>query len=77
MKEKVTTYRMGRQTQARIIEFIERWQAENGYPPTLDEIAEAVGIGKSSVHYHVKRLERMGVVERTLGHNRSIKLVRT
>ena len=37
---------------------------ESGEPRTVREIAEALGIPHSSVHYHLKKLMSMGVVRR-------------
>ena len=41
--------------QARIYEFILSFTEENGYPPSVREIAEAVGLkSPSTVHFHLK-----------------------
>lgn len=46
---------------------------ERGYPPTLREIAEAVGLAStSSVHYHLRALRRDGLIELVPGRPRSV-----
>ncbi len=51
--------------QARILRFIERTIQERGYPPTVREIGEAVGLtSSSSVHAQLENLERRGLLRR-------------
>lgn len=51
--------------QRRILEFIERTGRERGYPPTVREIGEAVGLtSSSSVHAQLANLERRGLLHR-------------
>jgi repressor LexA len=48
-----------------ILDFIVRATEENGYPPTVRDIGEAVGLKSSStVHFHLKALEKAGYIER-------------
>ena len=49
--------------QAEIHAFMLRFQRENGLPPTLDELAEAVGVGKRGAHDHLLRLMKKGAVK--------------
>ena len=59
--------------QARIYEFILSFTQENGYPPSVREIAEAVGLkSPSTVHFHLKSLEEAGVITRGAGKTRAI-----
>ena len=45
-------------TQQRILEFIESEVASKGYPPSVREIGDAVGLkSTSTVHGHLRRLE--------------------
>jgi repressor LexA len=45
----------------RILEFIRETSSERGYPPSVREIAEAVGLASTSaVHHHLTKLEREG-----------------
>jgi repressor LexA len=51
--------------QRRILEFIEATVLERGYPPTVREIGEAVGLtSSSSVHSQLANLERKGLLRR-------------
>ena len=47
--------------QRRILEFLREWADQHGYPPSVREIGEAVGlVSPSSVAYQLKALERKG-----------------
>jgi repressor LexA len=51
--------------QKRILEVIRRFTAEQGYPPSVREIGERVGLSSSStIHAHLKTLERHGLISR-------------
>ena len=63
--------------QARIYEYILTFTERNGYPPSVREIAEAVGLkSPSTVHFHLKSLEDAGVITRGAGKTRAITAVR-
>ena len=62
--------------QARIYQFILSFTEENGYPPSVREIADAVGLkSPSTVHFHLKSLEDAGVITRGAGKTRAITAV--
>ncbi|HEY6325844.1 MAG TPA: transcriptional repressor LexA [Candidatus Cybelea sp.] len=51
--------------QRRILEIIREFTAEHGYPPSVREIGERVGLSSSStIHAHLKALERRGLISR-------------
>ena len=51
--------------QRRILEFISKTVHEHGYPPTVREIGEAVGLtSSSSVHAQIANLERRGLLHK-------------
>jgi len=51
--------------QQQIFEFIKRYTTEKGYPPTVRDIGQAIGLTSSStVHAHLANLERLGVLRR-------------
>lgn len=51
--------------QRRILEVIGAFTAEHGYPPSVREIGERVGLSSSStIHAHLKALERRGLLSR-------------
>src|SRR4051812_4709660 len=59
----------------RIIEYIADTVRQRGYPPSVREIAEAVGLASTSaVHHHLEALEREGLLERGATHSRAIRL---
>ncbi len=63
--------------QARIYEFILSFTERQGYPPSVREIADAVGLkSPSTVHFHLKGLEDAGVITRGAGKTRAITAVR-
>lgn len=61
--------------QRRILEFIQRTVRERGYPPTVREIGEAVGLtSSSSVHSQLANLERKGLLHRDPTKPRAVTL---
>jgi repressor LexA len=59
----------------KILECIARTVAERGYPPSVREIAEAVGLASpSAVHHHLTALERDGLLERGSHSSRAVRL---
>ena len=47
--------------QQEIFDFIKRYSARHGYPPTVRDIGKAVGLASSStVHAHLANLEKVG-----------------
>lgn len=52
-----------------------RKEAPKGIPPTVREICAATGLhSTSTVHAHLKTLERLGYITREAGLNRSIRI---
>lgn len=59
----------------KILEYIAHTVAERGYPPSVREIAEAVGLASpSAVHHHLSALERDGLLERGAHSSRALRL---
>lgn len=59
----------------RIVDYIARTVAERGYPPSVREIADAVGLASTSaVHHHLIALERSGLLERGTRSSRALRL---
>lgn len=64
--------------QEMILEFIQTMVREKGYPPSVREIGEAVGLASSStVHAHLARLESAGYLRRDPTKPRAIELLQT
>jgi repressor LexA len=62
--------------QQEIFDFIKRYSAKNGYPPTVRDIGKAVGLASSStVHAHLANLERLGLLRRDPTKPRAIELL--
>ena len=61
--------------QKRIYEYIATCIQQQGYPPSVREIGEAVGLkSPSTVHFHLKHLEEAGMIEKGAGKGRAITL---
>ena len=61
--------------QRAILEFLHEYVDEHGYPPTVREIGEAVGLrSPSTVHAHLAQLERAGALRRDPTKPRAIEL---
>jgi repressor LexA len=62
--------------QKEIFDFIRRYAAKTGYPPTVREIGKAVGLHSSStVHAHLANLEKIGLLRRDPTKPRAIELL--
>lgn len=62
--------------QTAILEFIKNEVREKGYPPSVREIGEAVGLASSStVHGHLDRLEKKGLIRRDPTKPRAIEVL--
>jgi repressor LexA len=62
--------------QQEIFEFIKRYSAKYGYPPTVRDIGKAVGLASSStVHAHLANLEKVGLLRRDPSKPRAIELL--
>lgn len=62
--------------QQEIFDFIRRYSAKYGYPPTVRDIGKAVGLASSStVHAHLANLEKIGLLRRDPTKPRAIELL--
>jgi len=61
--------------QLRILEVIRDWRRRHGYSPTMQEIADEVGVTKVTVFEHVESLLRKGAVRRDPHKARSLAVV--
>jgi repressor LexA len=59
----------------KILEFIRERSTSRGYPPTVREIAEAVGLASTSaVHHHLLKLEREGKLQKDATRSRALTI---
>jgi repressor LexA len=63
------------QRQREVYEFVVSYVDSHGYPPTVREIGEAVGLASpSTVHAHLAKLEQIGMLRRDPTKPRAIEL---
>ena len=61
--------------QQKIYDFIAETTRRQGYPPSVREIGEAVGLrSPSTVHFHLKHMEELGVLTKGAGKGRALTL---
>jgi repressor LexA len=59
----------------KILEFLQDYQRENKYPPSIREIGEKTGISSTSVvNYYLDQLEKKGMIERDRKISRGVRL---
>lgn len=68
----VILYRRQRQ----IIDYLTQYIQQNGYSPTLQEVADAINVSSlATVHEHLEALERKGVIKKYAGAVRGIEII--
>ena len=61
--------------QQRIYDYIAQTIRTQGYPPSVREIGDAVGLkSPSTVHFHLKHMEELGVIGKGAGKGRALAL---
>lgn len=63
--------------QRELIDVIERFTQERGYPPTLAECAAALGVGSPRVTQLARVVEAKGYIARDYRTARSMRVVRS
>ena len=62
--------------QQEIFDFIKRYTARHGYPPTVRDIGKAIGLTSSStVHAHLANLEKLGALRRDPTKPRAMEIL--
>src|SRR3712207_8826736 len=63
--------------QMEIYEFIKTQIVQKGYPPSVREICKGVGLSStSSVHSHLSKLEKKGLIRRDSTKPRTIEILK-
>jgi repressor LexA len=63
--------------QQEIFDFIKRYSAKHGYPPTVRDIGKAIGLTSSStVHTHLANLEKIGILRRDPSKPRALEILK-
>ncbi len=63
--------------QQEIFDYIKRYSAKHGYPPTVRDIGKAIGLTSSStVHTHLSNLEKIGLLRRDPSKPRALELLK-
>ena len=63
--------------QKKILEVLERFQEQSGYPPSIREICDKTSISSTSVvNYYLEQLEEMGYIERDRRVSRGVRLLK-
>jgi repressor LexA len=61
--------------QREILDYLAGYINDNGYAPSFEEIAEAMGYASlATVHEHLSNLERKGVIRRSFNESRGIEV---
>lgn len=65
----------GKDKQSQIYDFLKHYTENKGYPPSVREICEAVSLkSTSTVHGHLKRLEKKGLIKRDPTKPRALEI---
>ena len=76
LEKEVSTHEKVSKRQEDILAFIKEEVRAKGYPPSVREIGEAVGLASSStVHGHLARLEQKGFIRRDPTKPRAIEIL--
>lgn len=68
----VTLYKRQRQ----IVDFLSQYTQKNGFSPTLQEIADAIGVSSlATIHEHLEALVKKGIIKKNQRGVRAIKIV--
>lgn len=59
-----------------VLDYLKQSIAKNGYPPTVREIGEALGLSSpATIHAHLNTLENKGYIRKRNSKNRAIELL--
>lgn len=62
--------------QQEVLNYIKKYISNNGYPPAIREIGEAIGLSSpATIHSHLCNLEEKGFIKKGNSKNRAIELL--
>lgn len=62
--------------QSEVLKFVKEFMVSHGYPPTVREIGESLGLSSpATTHSHLKGLEEKGYIRKNGSKNRAIELL--
>jgi len=62
--------------QNEILQFVKKYIASNGYPPTIREIGTAIGLSSpATIHSHLTNLEIKGYIKKDNSKNRALEIL--
>ncbi len=64
------------QTSLPVYDAVKQYMIQHSYGPTMDELSEITGLGKSSIHYHLNKLKEVGYLDYQPGKARTIVILR-
>lgn len=67
-------YDKGEAVRQRIVQLIRERDETHGVAPTYQNIADQLGMSLTNIAYHVKVLERAGILERVPGAHRALRV---
>ena len=63
--------------QKEVLDFISKFANKRGYPPTLEEMRDGLGLSAvSTVHQHIETLVEKGYLQKSENYSRAIELTR-
>ena len=62
-------------TPAAVARAVKRLTAARGYPPTIREVGELLGVDKTAAHRAVEAAQTAGVIERRAGLQRTMRVI--
>lgn len=64
-------------TTEEVLGVIKRHTKQKGYPPTVREIGEEVGLNSpAAVHHHLETLRREGLIDWVPGKSRTLRVIK-
>ena len=62
--------------QIEVLDSLKKYLAVHGYPPTVRELGEALGLSSpATTHFHLSKLESKGYITKGKGKNRTLELL--